>query len=422
MNRSHIQTVVTLLGPGILTLSAGAGTTPAEPLDFSRVDLRAARLLAENPTLQGVGVFVSRAGGDVLHEAYFGAYDENTKVPLASASKLISAAAVATLIDSGELDPASPLRTLLPDVFAPSQVGFAKASLTTDQLYSMTSGFPGTDTPGAGGAADGIMSDLSITLAEAVDEIACCVDLAEPPGTALIYTGLGMHVVGRVCEVVSGMPFDAFFAGALADPIGAGGISWDGLGETTNYRASGGGASSMPDYARVLDLLLSGGTLDGVRVLSPETVEWMFEERTVGLPVLSAPPQAIDGGYGYAFGSWVESRDTDGRTLSVVSPGAFGFTPWIDLEDGYFGIVMVEGRNRQLAGDIQEIRDLIEAVVAPCPADFNTNGIANFFDVSAFLNAFAAGETAADLNHDGALDFFDVQAFLNDFAAGCETA
>ena len=54
-----------------------------------------------------------------------------------------------------------------------------------------------------------------------------------------------------------------------------------------------------------------------------------------------------------------------------------------------------------------------------CPADMNGDGVLNFFDVSAFLSAFAAQEPAADFTNDGVFNFFDVSAFLSAFAAGC---
>jgi hypothetical protein len=54
-----------------------------------------------------------------------------------------------------------------------------------------------------------------------------------------------------------------------------------------------------------------------------------------------------------------------------------------------------------------------------CPADFTGDGTLDFFDVSAFLDAFSAHDPAADLNGDGVFDFFDVSAYLQEFAAGC---
>jgi calcineurin-like phosphoesterase family protein/purple acid phosphatase-like protein len=55
----------------------------------------------------------------------------------------------------------------------------------------------------------------------------------------------------------------------------------------------------------------------------------------------------------------------------------------------------------------------------PCIADLNSDGLLDFFDVQAFLNAYSAQDPAADFNNDGLFDFFDVQAFLQAFAAGC---
>lgn len=46
-------------------------------------------------------------------------------------------------------------------------------------------------------------------------------------------------------------------------------------------------------------------------------------------------------------------------------------------------------------------------------------GDLNFFDVSAFLGLFTAGDLAADFNDDGLLNFFDVSEFLSAFSAGC---
>ncbi len=60
------------------------------------------------------------------------------------------------------------------------------------------------------------------------------------------------------------------------------------------------------------------------------------------------------------------------------------------------------------------------ATGGPCnPADINGDGVLDFFDVSAFLTAYNAMDSAADLNHDGVFDFFDVSAFLTEFGNGC---
>jgi FG-GAP repeat protein len=58
-------------------------------------------------------------------------------------------------------------------------------------------------------------------------------------------------------------------------------------------------------------------------------------------------------------------------------------------------------------------------VPTPCPADINSDGTLNFFDVSAFITALANNDPIADFTNDGRWNFFDVSAFLQAFAAGC---
>ncbi|MGV6814143.1 MAG: FG-GAP-like repeat-containing protein [Phycisphaerales bacterium] len=55
-----------------------------------------------------------------------------------------------------------------------------------------------------------------------------------------------------------------------------------------------------------------------------------------------------------------------------------------------------------------------------CLADLTGEGIVDFFDVSAFLQAFAAQDALADFTDDGIWDFFDVSAFLQAYAKGCQ--
>lgn len=63
--------------------------------------------------------------------------------------------------------------------------------------------------------------------------------------------------------------------------------------------------------------------------------------------------------------------------------------------------------------------ELVTLINAACPADLTGDGELDFFDVSAFLSAFANGDPAADFTGDGQLNFFDVSAFLIAYNAGC---
>lgn len=54
-----------------------------------------------------------------------------------------------------------------------------------------------------------------------------------------------------------------------------------------------------------------------------------------------------------------------------------------------------------------------------CAPDLTGDGVLDFFDISAFLNAFNAQDSIADFDNNGVFDFFDVSAFLNAYNAGC---
>lgn len=56
---------------------------------------------------------------------------------------------------------------------------------------------------------------------------------------------------------------------------------------------------------------------------------------------------------------------------------------------------------------------------AVCIADFNQDGVVNFFDISAFLSAYVSMEEPADFNGDGLYDFFDLSIYVTSLTNGC---
>lgn len=61
-----------------------------------------------------------------------------------------------------------------------------------------------------------------------------------------------------------------------------------------------------------------------------------------------------------------------------------------------------------------------ETFFVACVADWNGDGIVNFFDMSAFLNAYNAQDPATDLASPfGEINFFDLSAFIALYNAGC---
>ena len=335
----------------VLAASAlAAGAAPAQTCDFDPITQVVEGLLAANPQIPGVAVRLAK-GEQVLYERYFGSYSALTVVPIASATKLLSAATVMTLVDANTLDLDAPVSATLPAFTG------EKGLMTLRQMFSHTSGLPGgTDPP--------VLADKTITLAQAADQIACCIALAAAPGTQFAYGGLSMQVGGRVAEVADGRLWDALFAQRLAGPLGMTHTDYDGFGPTDNPRIAGGARSSLDDYGRLLEMLLGKGSFRGTRILSETAVAQMWQDQTVGVPIAFAPVGFA--GLRYGLGAWRNLVTAPGEPLRVSSPGAFGFTPWIDLDLGFYGIFMVVTNYQPLLDEMAQIQALAHAEIAAC--------------------------------------------------------
>lgn len=103
-----------------------------------------------------------------------------------------------------------------------------------------------------------------------------------------------------------------------------------------------------------------------------------------------------------------------------------GYSSLIAPEDQHWTVAIgYMGNDRRVYTSAYDVGSDTNAIVVlvpdtgVCPADLTGDGSMNFFDVSAFLNAYNAMSPAADFTGDGMYDFFDVSAFLNAFNAGC---
>ena len=123
-------------------------------------------------------------------------------------------------------------------------------------------------------------------------------------------------------------------------------------------------------------------------------------------------------------------------TTSVNLPGRYEWTSaqmasdvqgWLDDDASNHGWLMLNDEKVTSAKRFNtrndpnsSLRPVLTVVYSmDCAADLTGDGVLDFFDVQAFLNAFAAQDPVADFTDDGVFDFFDVQAFLQAFAAGC---
>lgn len=173
------------------------------------------------------------------------------------------------------------------------------------------------------------------------------VPLASQPGEVFHY-GMNTDVLGYVVEAASDMPFERFVQTRILDPLKmkdtsfsvpqekrgrlaktytlkngrltaqadneflkAGGAAWGGMGLY----------STIGDYSRFAQMLLNGGQLDGVRLLSRKTVELMTANHLNHLPV-----QTIAGSASEGFGLGVSVRLDVAKSNSLGSVGKYGWT------------------------------------------------------------------------------------------------
>ena len=213
-----------------------------------------------------------------------------------------------------------------------------------------------------------------VTLAAFADRVATLPLIAEP-GTRWAYS-VSLDVLGRVIEVASGMPFDRFLQTRFFAPLMMNSTYFTVPGSqaarlATDYTYLGdrlvpldpgatsvflrlpsfpyGGAglvSSARDYDRFLHMLLNGGTLDGVRVMKPETVR-------LGMSNL-LPAGVTFGGVGSinGVGSEIEGFGAGGSVRLTDKPGgpsrgtygwagAAGTLGWIDPVRRVRGTIML---------------------------------------------------------------------------------
>lgn len=315
---------------------------------FANADARFEQLL-QDQALPGGAILIGDRQG-LLHERYFGSYGAGTVVPIASASKLVSGVRMLQLIDDGRIDPDAPVATVLP------QFSGDKAAMSVAQMFSHTAGY-------GGDSGDPLVFDRTITLAAAVDQIACCRPLPAgfTVGGQFAYGGLSMHVAGRVAEVASGLDWEAGWQAELGAPLGIGSIDWQAFGSTANYPIAGGARSSLRDLGRLLHLLANDGRSNNRRLLSAGAVERLLVDRAAGLPALVVPGN-VTPPVRYGLGAWIDGLGGPDRPLLVQSLGAFGTMPWVDFGRHRFGVFLIRGGGGVNEAAVPAYREMLAAI------------------------------------------------------------
>ena len=285
---------------------------------------------------------------------------------IASMTKPITSVAVLMLCDEGLVRLTDPVSKYIPEFADPAVLGSdpqdgktipAKRQITIKHLLTHTSGLTYHWNRRLGqmyqeaGITHGLLQDDSV-LAVKMSRLAR-LPLLHQPGEAWEY-GLSVDVLGRVVEVASGKTLEEFFEqrifgplemkdthffipaekmGRLAavyapkpegglkrldsEPVVEGSMVYSAdhpyRGRRRYFSGGGGLCSTVGDYLRFSQMLLNGGTLDGVRLLKPNTVRLMTRDH-VG---------RLNKGQGFGLGVSVTRNSTEAGGLDCV--GSFGW-------------------------------------------------------------------------------------------------
>lgn len=318
-----------------------------------------------------------------------------------SMTKPITSTAVMILYEEGKLLLNDPVGKYIPE-FADLQVAVATADggaagetrdakrpMTVRDLLRHTSGltygvFGNTEVDQQYRQAGLLFADRDLAhFVEKLSEI----PLQFEPGTRWHYS-VSTDVLGRLVEVVSGQSFDDFLDERIFGPLNMVDTSFwvppskrdrfaqlyspkgtsddpeaflqvntsteidvapptasrNYVGDEPPGMLSGGGGlvSTASDYMRFCLMMLHGGELDGVRILSPKTIELMTSDHLVDIEggIFGRPGTGFGLGYAVSHGPGAAGEYTSEGEYNWG--GAAGTRFWIDPEEQLIGIYMVQ--------------------------------------------------------------------------------
>jgi len=372
--------------------SVGISTSRLERID------RVMQKHVDGDHLAGASALIYRKG-EVAYVGVWGQRDrekrlpmtENTVFRIASMTKPVTSVAIMMLYEEGRFLLDDPVSRYLPEFEemevlvegeGPRKRQRTDSAISVQDLLRHTSGLTyGTtrDQPLNRMYRERPMPRREETLAENIRGLAEF-PLMHQPGTAWEYS-LSVDVLGRLVEVLSGMSLDQFFSERIFTPLGMIDTGFyvpqdkhDRLAQRYNvdddlkitlapaeasalpkskpiYFSGGAGlVSTLPDYLRFSRMLLGGGEMEGVRLLSPRTVKLMTANHLGSIPVDRSPVlvrlDLMKPGYGFGLGFAVARDPAQIGVLTSVGEynwgGAVGTRFWIDPEEELIGIFMTQ--------------------------------------------------------------------------------
>jgi CubicO group peptidase (beta-lactamase class C family) len=359
---------------------------------------------------------VARGGAIACAEAV-GWRDRERQAPMtldtifrvASMTKPVTSVAALMLAEEGRLQLAAPVAEYLPEL-KDRMVGVervrARRTMTVQDLLRHTSGLTYAafgDTPVQMLWRDAELMRDDQTNADLVAKLSALPLLFEP-GTTWEYS-TSTDVLGRVVEIVSGKTLAEFFAERITGPLGMADTGFEATGAraqrvaepqtdaATGARppmrdvsrphrwASGGGGlvATAADYLKFCRMLLCGGELDGVRLLSPKTIRHMAADHLP--PGCAYGPTARERfgalapvpemGYGFGLGFAVRTRPgmspVPGSVGEYFWGGVTGTYFWIDPAEDLIVVFLAQAPDRRLHYRYLTRQLVYAAITGPAP-------------------------------------------------------
>jgi CubicO group peptidase (beta-lactamase class C family) len=371
-----------------------AGLSKGTPEDVGMSSQRLAKITEafskeiEDKKLPGAVIIAARQGKIVYSQA-FGQQSPNAPAPMQensifriySMTKPLMSTGLMLLVEDGKVELTDPVSKFLPafkdvKVSTPDGDVAAQRPMTIHDLLRHTAGLADAEITKnqkvkdalfeAGVAKKGIAYDgRALSGADQVEQLAK-IPLVNQPGTLWEYS-LAVDVQGRVIEAVTGKRAGDFLAERIFQPLKmtdtafwvpeskqsrltsnfdkdpASGNSYpliDVSKQPGNDSGGAGAVSTAGDYLRFCQMMLNGGELDGVRILSPSTVKLMTSDHLATLVSNpQAPGELILNTKGFTFGLGFAVRMQDG--IAGV-PGSAGEFMWAGYAGTYFWVDPVE--------------------------------------------------------------------------------
>lgn len=268
------------------------------------------------------------------HELNVGEINTHSVLPLASASKWLSAGVLLKLVEEGVFSLDEPLPEL-------ESVDARWKGVSLRHLLQLTAGF------GPGHAFAMSPTTAHKTLIDSLQQ-----DLAAEPGTAFYYGGTGLQLAAYVAELRTGKTWTQLFDDTLAKPLGMKDSLYShpiwhrDQAVITAPNIGGGLRSNAADYIKYLSSLWhSHKATTPTKGLSPHSLSLMREPYAEAVAEGQRPPM-VSKDWRYGLGAWCESYESTEQSMMcsrMSSAGAYGSIPWVDFERGEYGVLITLG-------------------------------------------------------------------------------